>query len=76
MPADTITVTQAERLVAMANQIARAFAAQGEDRAVPQIADHIRQFWDPNMRTRIVGHVAGGGGGLDILARKAIDSLQ
>jgi formate dehydrogenase subunit delta len=66
---------QPEKLVMMANQIARFFAAQGEQRAVPQIADHIRQFWDPRMRREIAAHVARGGAGLDPLARAALASM-
>jgi len=44
-----------EKLVMMANQIATFFAAQGEERAVPAIADHIRKFWDPEMRRKFLG---------------------
>ena len=54
-----------EKLVMMANQIAAFFAAQGEERAVPQIAGHIEKFWDPRMRTRNPAHVASSGAGLD-----------
>lgn len=64
-----------DRLVMMANQIAKAFAPEGEARAVPQIADHIEKFWDPRMRRDIAAHVAAGGEGLDPLARKALESL-
>jgi formate dehydrogenase subunit delta len=39
-----------EKLVYMANQIASFFVTQGEAKAVPAIADHIRKFWDPEMR--------------------------
>jgi formate dehydrogenase subunit delta len=60
----------------MANQIARFFAAQGEARAVPQIASHIQQFWDPRMRKEITLHVAQGGSGLDPLALAAIRQLK
>ncbi|MET0652703.1 MAG: formate dehydrogenase subunit delta [Hyphomicrobiaceae bacterium] len=67
---------QPERLVMMANQIARFFAAQGEARAVPQIASHIQQFWDPRMRKEITLHVAQGGSGLDPLALAAIRQLK
>jgi formate dehydrogenase subunit delta len=66
---------QPEKLVMMANQIARFFAPQGEARAVPQIADHIRQFWDPRMRRKIAEHMTNGGAGLDPLARTALDTL-
>lgn len=41
------------RLIYMANQIARNFAAQGEDEAVAATADHIRKFWDPRMKAQI-----------------------
>ncbi|MGE5510255.1 MAG: formate dehydrogenase subunit delta [Bacteroidota bacterium] len=67
---------QPEKLVMMANQIARFFAAQGEERAVPQIADHIEKFWDPRMRKGIIEHVAHGGAGLDALAVAAIKRLR
>ena len=43
-----------EKLVMMANQIAAFFSAQGEERAVPAIADHIRKFWDPEMRRKFL----------------------
>jgi formate dehydrogenase subunit delta len=43
-----------ERLVYMANQIAREFAATGEG-AAAATADHIAHFWDPRMRARILG---------------------
>jgi formate dehydrogenase subunit delta len=66
---------QREKLVMMANQIAKAFASHGEARAVPQIADHIRQFWDPRMRGAIAAHVADGGAGLDPLAMAALASI-
>ncbi len=44
-----------EKLVYMANQIASFFAAQGEAKAVPAIADHIKRFWDPEMRRKFLG---------------------
>jgi formate dehydrogenase subunit delta len=65
-----------EKLVMMANQIAMFFAAQGEARAVPQIADHIRQFWDPRMRRAIAAHIADGGAGLDPLAKVALAGIS
>ncbi len=43
-----------EKLVMMANQIAAFFAAQGEERAVPAVADHIKKFWDPQMRRKFL----------------------
>jgi formate dehydrogenase subunit delta len=67
---------QHDKLVLMANQIAAFFAAQGEARAVPQIASHIQQFWDPRMRKAILAHVAAGGAGLDPLAKSAIAQVR
>ena len=64
------------KLVMMANQIARFFEAQGEVRAVPQIAAHLNNFWDPRMRAQIRGYLAAGGTGLSPLARAAVATLQ
>jgi formate dehydrogenase subunit delta len=64
-----------DKLVMMANQIAKFFASQGEARALPQVADHIAKFWDPRMRREIAAHVAQGGAGLDPLALAAIQML-
>lgn len=46
------------RLVYMANQIARNFAAIGHDAAAKATADHIAQFWDPRMRAGLAGDEA------------------
>jgi len=43
-----------DRLIYMANQIARNLAAQGPERSAQMVADHIRDFWDPSMKRRIV----------------------
>jgi formate dehydrogenase subunit delta len=67
---------QSDKLVMMANQIAKFFAVQGEARAVPQIADHIEKFWDPRMRRQISAYIAQGGAGLDPLAKSAIGKLK
>ncbi len=67
---------QHDKLVMMANQIAKFFEPQGEARAVPQIAKHIEDFWDPRMRRGIFEHVANGGAGLDPLALAALKTLR
>ena len=64
-----------DKLVSMANQIGRFFAAQGEARAVPEIAGHLRKFWTPRMRAGIVAHLQAGGAGLEDLPRKAVAVL-
>ncbi|MCW2338356.1 formate dehydrogenase subunit delta [Sphingobium sp. B2D3A] len=40
---------EAERLIYMANQIARNFEALGHDEAALATADHIKMYWDPRM---------------------------
>jgi formate dehydrogenase subunit delta len=65
-----------ERLVQMANQIARFFESQpGREQAVAGIADHLRRFWDPRMRDGIATYVAAGGQGLSEAAKLAVERL-
>jgi formate dehydrogenase subunit delta len=71
-----ITTSSDERLVIMANQIAKFFASQKHDAAVAGCSDHIAKFWDPRMRDHIRSHLADGGAGLDPLAREAIANLK
>jgi formate dehydrogenase subunit delta len=61
----------AERIAQMANQIARAFAAEGREEAARDTADHIRKFWDPRMRAQLEALMIAGGDGLDPLALDA-----
>ncbi len=63
------------KLVYMANQIGAFFAAQGHDKAVAGIADHIARFWEPRMRAQIFAHVEHGGEGLDPFVKEAIETL-
>ena len=65
-----------EKLVMMANQIAAFFAAQGEERAVPAIADHIRKFWDPEMRRKFLSTAEAAGDTLHPLVRKVVILLS
>jgi formate dehydrogenase subunit delta len=66
----------ADRLIYMANQIGKFFQAQGHDKAVTGIAEHIRKFWDPRMRRGIFAHLDAGGAGLDPAVREAVASLR
>uniref|UniRef100_UPI00135ABCDE formate dehydrogenase subunit delta n=1 Tax=Geminicoccus flavidas TaxID=2506407 RepID=UPI00135ABCDE len=61
-------------LVTMANQIATFFATQPGDPA-QATAQHLRQYWDPRMRTAISSHVEAGGEGLDPVALAAVRLL-
>jgi formate dehydrogenase subunit delta len=71
-----MSAAQTEKLVMMANQIAKAFTPLGEARAVLKIADHIAKFWDPRMRRQVEAHVAAGGAGLEPIALAALESLK
>lgn len=53
-----------DKLIYMANQIARNFAVEGEAAAITATADHIAKFWDPRMRSMLKAHAAAGGAGL------------
>jgi formate dehydrogenase subunit delta len=61
-----------DRLVYMANQIARFHGPQPHDAAVAGVAEHIRKFWDPRMKAMIAAHVAAGGAGLEPRALEAL----
>jgi len=63
----------ASRLIYMANQIARNFAAQGEDLAVAATADHMVKYWDPRMKAQLFAH---GGEGLTPIAARALLALR
>ena len=64
-----------EKLVYMANQIGKFFASQRDREPVAGIAEHIRMFWEPRMRTKIIAHLRAGGEGLNDQVREAIEKL-
>lgn len=68
---------QEQKLVYMANQIATFFGNEPEERAVAEIEGHIRKFWDPRMRTKILEYLAhGGDAGLSPRALAAVRRLE
>ncbi len=73
---DHIATSSDERLIMMANQIARFFATQPGDAAAQGAAAHLKAYWDPRMRARIQAHLAAGGAGLDPVARDAVAALK
>lgn len=66
-----------ERLVGMANDIARYFASEPDhEEAVAGIATHLRRFWEPRMRAALLAHWRDSdGAGLHPLARDAVARL-
>ncbi|XWN32751.1 MAG: formate dehydrogenase subunit delta [Devosia sp.] len=69
-------MTSAERIVMMANQIARNLAVQDSDGAVAGTAEHIKKFWDSRMKAIALAHIADGGEGLTPTALAALQSLK
>lgn len=63
-----------ERLVYMANQIARNLATHGDAAATEETASHIAQFWDPRMRATIFECDAADG--LEPVALAAVEKLR
>lgn len=43
-----------DKTIRMANQIAAFFSAQGSDGAPAAVANHLKQFWDPRMRAKLI----------------------
>lgn len=69
-------MTPPDKLVTMANQIARAFAYEGEERAADSVRLHLLKFWPPAMRDGIIAYVADGGDRLLPAASRAVDELR
>ncbi|WP_242123599.1 formate dehydrogenase subunit delta [Sphingobium sp. Sx8-8] len=65
-----------DRLIYMANQIARNVTALGKDEAVVMTANHIRDFWDPAMKRRIAALAASRREALLPIAAAAIDRIS
>jgi len=68
---------KSERLIEMANDIAAFFVAEPDpEAAVAGVADHLRRFWDPRMRSEIVEYQQQTGGGeLHPVALEAVRRL-
>lgn len=65
-----------EKLVYMANQIAREFGFQQPGQAAEATADHLRKFWEPRMRGLLLEHARRGDEGLSDIARAAAALLE
>ena len=64
-----------ERLIYMADQIARNLATLGGDRAVAAVADHLASFWDPRMKAQIIAIAQQQPQRLSEMAREAVALL-
>lgn len=63
-----------DHLVNMANDIALNLSAYPD--AVERVCDHLRRFWAPSMRSRIIAHGRSGGQGLSASALAAVKALD
>ncbi|HEY0179854.1 MAG TPA: formate dehydrogenase subunit delta [Dokdonella sp.] len=66
-----------ERLVTMVNDIAKFFASEPDRQAaIDGVVGHLRRFWEPRMRRKLLAHVERDGGeGLSELALAAVSEL-
>jgi formate dehydrogenase subunit delta len=65
-----------DKLAYMANQIGKFYIAQGHDKAVAGVAEHLGKFWDPRMRDTIISYLQSGGADLDPHVREAVGRLS
>lgn len=69
-------MTPDEKLVYMANQIARNFAAIGHEHAVAATADHLLAYWEPRMKARIFALAEARVDALTPIAAAAVAALK
>lgn len=63
-----------DNLIRMVNRIGSFFAAMpNRDEALNDIAQHVRRFWEPRMRTQLFAHLdAKQGEGIDDIVKDAL----
>jgi len=66
----------AEKLVHMANQIARFMESKPHAEGVAGLAAHINDFWEPRMRTQFFALIDAGGAGLRPLVLDAAPLIR
>jgi formate dehydrogenase subunit delta len=63
-------------LIKMANNIGAFFQSEPDrEQAITGILQHIRNFWEPRMRSQIISHVEHGGEDLIDIVAEAIKRL-
>ena len=65
----------ADKLVYMANQIARNFEAMGDEAAAVATADHMIAYWDPRMKEQIALCERSNPSGLSLIAGAALKTM-
>ncbi len=70
------TVSTAEKLVRMANQIATFFHSKPREEGIAGVAEHINKFWEPRMRRQMFEMIDAGGKGYDELVLAAAPLIR
>ena len=65
-----------EKLIYMADQIARNLSQVTDGTSEAAVADHIAKYWDPHMKAMIFRHVEQGGEGLSPTSLGALRQLM
>jgi len=69
-------VSGAEHLEQMANDIGHFFQGQaGREEAIVAISNHLRRYWTPKMRNKMIAFIRDGPTQLDDLPREAFGRL-
>jgi formate dehydrogenase subunit delta len=66
----------ADKLVYMANQIAKFMESKPHDEGVALLASHVNDFWEPRMRRKLFEVVDAGGAGLRPLVLEAAPLIK
>lgn len=65
-----------DKLITMANQIARFMASKPADQAAAGFASHINDYWGPPMRAGLLATIAAGEPGLLPLVHEAAPLIR
>lgn len=65
-----------EKLVYMANQIAKSFRSRTYDEAVVATAEHISNFWEPRMRAQLFKLLDQDASQFEVIVRDARDRIR
>lgn len=66
----------ADKLVYMANQIAKFMESKPHDEGVTLLASHVNDFWEPRMRRQFFDIIDAGGAGLRPLVLEAAPLIK
>ena len=69
-----MSASEIEHLVSMINDIAANLVSYPD--CSERVADHIKRFWTPRMRTLLLDFIAAGGAGLSDESVAALKHLQ